>query len=144
MLMTFFSRPVFLLRNGLLTASVVMFSSCAFAQTTVAATAPDHAASYYHYGLAKMYENQAVQSGRQDLATQAIEQYKMALDADPDSKALMDGLANLYFNLGRLWREAVSAAQEQVAKHPEDIEAHTLAGADVSAIAGQWRRAAVQ
>ena len=87
----------------------------------------DRAASYYHYGLAKMYENQAVANGRQDLATQAIEQYKLAMDADPQSPALQDGIANLYFRLGRI-REAVSAAQDQVAKHPDDVEAHELLG----------------
>jgi tetratricopeptide (TPR) repeat protein len=89
--------------------------------------APDHAASYYHYGLAKLYEDQAVSNGRQDLATQAIEQYKLALGADPDSRPLQDGLANLYFRLGRI-REAVSAAQDQVTRHPDDVEAHMLLG----------------
>ena len=40
---------------------------------------------------------------------------------------LQDGIANLYFRLGRI-REAVSAAQEQVNKHPDDVDAHTLLG----------------
>ena len=88
---------------------------------------PDHASSYYHYGLAKIYENQAIANGRQDLATQAIEQYKLALEADPDSQSLANGLANLYFRLGRI-REAVSAAQEQINKHPNDVDAHMLLG----------------
>ncbi|MFC6644687.1 tetratricopeptide repeat protein [Granulicella cerasi] len=92
-----------------------------------AVKAPDHASSYYHYGLAKVYENQAQQSGRQDYATQAIEQYKMALDADPDSRVLSNGLANLYFNLGRV-REAVDAAKAQVARNPDDADAHMLLG----------------
>ena len=87
----------------------------------------DHASAYYHYGLAKLYEEQAAGNGRQDLATQAIEQYKLALDADPDSRVLQDGIANLYFRLGRI-REAVSAAQDQVNKHPDDVEAHMLLG----------------
>jgi tetratricopeptide (TPR) repeat protein len=90
-------------------------------------TQPDHASSYYHYGLAKIYEDQAVANGRQDLATQAIEQYKLALEADPDSVTLENGLANLYFRLGRI-REAVSAAQEQINKHPDDVDAHVLLG----------------
>ena len=55
-----------------------------------ATTQPDHASSYYHYGLAKIYEDQAVANGRQDLATQAIEQYKLALEADPDSETLRE------------------------------------------------------
>jgi tetratricopeptide (TPR) repeat protein len=102
------------------------------AQTTTAPAPPtaepvDHAASYYHYGLAKIYEDQAVANGRQDLATQAIEQYKLALDADSDSTVLQDGLANLYFRLGRI-REAVSAAQDQITRHPDDVEAHMLLG----------------
>ncbi len=87
----------------------------------------DHAAAYYHYGLAKLYENQAVSNGRQDLATQAIEQYKLALNADPDSAELQDGIANLYFRLGRI-REAVASAQDQVSRHPEDVQAHELLG----------------
>lgn len=94
---------------------------------STATTQPDHASSYYHYGLAKIYENQAVANGRQDLATQAIEQYKLALSADPDSQTLENGLANLYFRLGRI-REAVSAAQDQINKHPDDVDAHMLLG----------------
>jgi tetratricopeptide (TPR) repeat protein len=92
-----------------------------------AAARPDHAASYYHYGLAHLYEDLAVNAGRSDYATQAVEQYKLALDADPDSRLLQDGLADLYFKIGRI-REAVTTAQEQVKKYPDDIEAHTLLG----------------
>ncbi len=97
------------------------------AQSTPPAPSVDHAASYYHYGLAKLYENQAEASGRQDTATQAIEQYKLALDADPTSRILQDGISNLYFRLGRI-REAVTAAQDQLAKHPDDLDAHLLLG----------------
>jgi tetratricopeptide (TPR) repeat protein len=100
---------------------------CAVAQTAPAKPTVDHSASYYHYGLAKIYENQAEMSGRQDMATQAIEQYKLALDADPDSRVLQDGIANVYFRLGRI-REAVAAAQAQVTKHPDDVDAHLLLG----------------
>jgi tetratricopeptide (TPR) repeat protein len=97
------------------------------AQSAPPAQPIDHAASYYHYGLAKIYENQAEASARQDMATQAIEQYKLALDADPNSRILQDGIANLYFRLGRI-REAVAAAQDQITKHPDDIDAHLLLG----------------
>jgi tetratricopeptide (TPR) repeat protein len=103
------------------------FGSAQSTTTTTPAPTVDHAASYYHYGLAKLYEAQAVSSGRQDAATQAIEQYKMALDADPNSRILQDNVANLYFRLGRI-REAVSAAQDQISKHPDDVDAHLLLG----------------
>jgi predicted Zn-dependent protease len=69
----------------------------------------------------------AVSAGRSDYASQAVEQYKLALDADPNSRLLQDGLADLYFKIGRI-REAVTAAQDQVTKNPNDIEAHTLLG----------------
>ena len=88
---------------------------------------PDRSASYYHYGLAHLYEEMAVNAGRPDYATQAVEQYKLALDADPNSVLLQDGLADLYFRLGRI-REAVQAAQEQVQRHPDDVAAHELLG----------------
>jgi len=90
-------------------------------------SSPDRAAAYYHYGLARIYEDEASANGRQDLASQAIEQYKLALDADSNSRELQDGLANLYFKLGRI-REAVAAAQDQVTKHPDDVDAHILLG----------------
>jgi tetratricopeptide (TPR) repeat protein len=112
-------------------AAAICVASCmsahATAQTAPPAPPVDHASSYYHYGLAKIYEAQAEASGRQDVATQAIEQYKLALDADPTSQVLQDGIANVYFRLGRI-REAVAAAQDQLTKHPDDLNAHLLLG----------------
>ncbi len=111
---------------ALLFASHTMMAQAPAASKTPSAP-PDRASAYYHYGLAHLYEDLAVNAGRSDYATQAIEQYKMALDADPDSRLLQDGLADLYFKIGRI-REAVTAAQDQVNKYPDDVEAHTLLG----------------
>ena len=97
------------------------------AQSVASATVPDRSSAYYHYGLAHMYEDMAVSAGRPDYATQAIEEYKLALDADPTSTTLQDGLAELYFKIGRI-REAVTAAQDQVKKNPDDVAAHELLG----------------
>ena len=69
----------------------------------------------------------AVNAGRSDYATQAIEEYKLALNADPNSVMLQDGLADLYFRLGRI-QDAVNAAKDQVKANPNDIDAHTLLG----------------
>ncbi|NYF80094.1 tetratricopeptide repeat protein [Granulicella arctica] len=102
-------------------------SAAPVADKSASAIAPDHASSYYHYGLAHLYEEMAVNAGRPDYATQAVEEYKLALDADPDSLTLQDGLADLYFKIGRI-REAVTAAQEQIKKNPDDLEAHSLLG----------------
>jgi tetratricopeptide (TPR) repeat protein len=90
-------------------------------------TTADHGASYYHYGLAHLYEDMAVNAGRPDYATQAVEEYKLALNADPDSPMLQNGLADLYFKIGRI-REAVTAAKDQVSHNPNDVEAHKLLG----------------
>jgi tetratricopeptide (TPR) repeat protein len=131
--MTLLSRASTLRHLRLLPAAALLFAAHTMLAQAPAATAPsanatpDRAASYYHYGLAHLYEDMAVNAGRSDYATQAIEQYKLALDADPNSKMLQDGLAGLYFKIGRI-REAVSAAQDQVSKDPNDVEAHSLLG----------------
>jgi tetratricopeptide (TPR) repeat protein len=100
------------------------------AQTTqpgAASAPPDRSSAYYHYGLAHLYEEMAVNAGRSDYATQAVEEYKLALNADPDSRTLQDGFADLYFKLSMI-KEAVTAAQEQVKKYPDDVDAHSLLG----------------
>ena len=125
--MTLLSRVSPLRRFSLLPVAALLFSSHSMLAQAPTAAVPDRAASYYHYGLAHLYEDMAVNAGRSDYATQAVEQYKLALDADPGSRLLQDGLAELYFKVGRI-REAVTTAQEQVKKYPDDIEAHTLLG----------------
>ena len=136
--MTLLSRASSLRPLCLLPVAALFFSAHTIdAQTPATATkspavqissaSTDRASSYYHYGLARLYEDMAVNAGRSDYATQAVEQYKLALDADSSSRLLQDGLAELYFKIGRI-REAVTAAQDQVAKNPNDLEAHTLLG----------------
>jgi tetratricopeptide (TPR) repeat protein len=92
-----------------------------------AQSGPDRSAAYYHYGLAHLYEEMAINAGRSDYATQAVEEYKLALSADPTSPLLQDGLADLYFKIGRA-KDAVAAAQARVKSDPNDIDAHTLLG----------------
>jgi tetratricopeptide (TPR) repeat protein len=88
---------------------------------------PDRAAAYYHFGLAHMYEDMATSYGRPEYATRAIEEYKLALDADPGSKYLNGGLAELYLRTGRV-RDAVLAAQEILKTEPNNLDAHKLLG----------------
>ncbi len=88
---------------------------------------PDRSAAYYHFGLAHMYEDMATNYGRPEYATRAIEEYKLALDADPGSKYLNSGLAELYLRTGRV-RDAVLAAQEILKTEPNNLEAHKLLG----------------
>ena len=88
---------------------------------------PDRSTAYYHFGLAHMYEEMATSYGRPEYATRAIEEYKLALDADPGSKYLNSGLAELYLRTGRV-RDAVLAAQEVLKTEPNNLEAHKMLG----------------
>jgi tetratricopeptide (TPR) repeat protein len=88
---------------------------------------PDRAAAYYHFSLAHMYEDMATNYGRPEYATRAIEEYKLALDADPSSKYLNSGLAELYLRTGRV-RDAVLAAQDILKSDPNNLDAHKLLG----------------
>ena len=74
-----------------------------------------------------MYEDMATNYGRPEYATRAIEEYKLALDADPSSKYLNSGLAELYLRTGRV-RDAVLAAQDILKTDPNNLEAHKLLG----------------
>jgi tetratricopeptide (TPR) repeat protein len=92
-----------------------------------AATAGDRAQAYFHLALANAYEEDAVTLGRPELVTQAIEEYKLALNADPGSPQLNDGLADLYFRTGHT-HDAEATARMLLKISPNDIEAHKLLG----------------
>jgi len=93
----------------------------------VGSTPPDRAAAYYHYALAHDYEEMATTYERPEYATRAIEEYKLALNADPKSQFLNNGLAELYFKTGRA-KDAIAATQELIRKDPNNLDAHKLLG----------------
>ncbi|MGA2697111.1 MAG: tetratricopeptide repeat protein, partial [Terriglobales bacterium] len=95
--------------------------------TTQTARKADRADSYYHYALAHMYEEQMAMYARSDLATKAIEEYRLAIEADPSSEYLTSGLAELYAKTGRI-RDAVVEAQDILKKDPNNLEARKLLG----------------
>jgi len=94
---------------------------------SVSAHKPDRAAAYYHYAVAHMYEEQVTVYGRSDLANKAIEEYRLAIEADPGSEFLTSGLAELYVKTGRI-RDAVLEAQDIIKRDPKNLEAHKLLG----------------
>jgi len=87
----------------------------------------DKAAAYYHFTMAHMYEEEMAVYGRSDLMTKAIQEYRLAIEADPTSQYLTSGLAELYARTGRI-RDAVSEAQEILQRDPNNLEAHRLLG----------------
>jgi tetratricopeptide (TPR) repeat protein len=97
--------------------------------STQQAAAPkvDKAAAYYHYALAHIYEEQMMVYGRSDLATKAIDEFRAAVDADPNSEYLTAGLADLYDKTGRK-HDAVLEVQDILKRDPNNLEAHKLLG----------------
>ena len=95
--------------------------------TTPASRKQDKAAAYYHYTVAHMYEEQVAVYGRSELANKAIEEYRLAIDADPTSEYLTSALAELYAKTGRI-RDAVMEAQDILKRDPGNLEAHKLLG----------------
>ncbi|MGO9084034.1 MAG: tetratricopeptide repeat protein [Candidatus Sulfotelmatobacter sp.] len=87
----------------------------------------DRAAAYYHYMLAHMYEEQVTLYGRSDLANPAIQEYRLAIEADPSAEFLTSGLAELYVKTGRI-RDAVLEAQDILKRDPKNLEARKLLG----------------
>jgi tetratricopeptide (TPR) repeat protein len=87
----------------------------------------DRSVAYYHYTLAHMYEEMVTAYGRSDLANKAIEEYRLAIEADPSSEFLTSGLAELYVKTGRI-RDAVLEAQDIIKRDPKNLEAHKLLG----------------
>lgn len=94
-------------------------------QKTSDQASDDRGNAYYHYMMAREYEEMATTLGRSEYANRAIEEYKMALNGDPSSPWLNSHLAELYFRTGRI-KEAINAAQDRIKQDPNDLEAHKL------------------
>ena len=114
--------------SALLTALAV----ASFAQNQPAGTpspekTPDRAQAYYHYALAHNYEELATLYGRSEYISRAIEEYKLAIAADPSSEYLNAGLAELYARTNRI-KDAVTEAQDILKRDPNNIDAHQLLG----------------
>jgi tetratricopeptide (TPR) repeat protein len=92
-----------------------------------AAQAPDRSVAYYHLALANIYEDEALENGNTDASRLAVDEYKYALNADPNSPQLNDGLADLYFRTGHI-HEAEVTARTLLKSTPDNIDAHKLLG----------------
>ncbi len=88
---------------------------------------PDQAAAYYHFTMAHVYEELVSMYGRADYANKAIEEYRLAIDNDPNSDYLNAGLAELYAKTGRI-RDAVLEAQDILKRDGNNLEARRLLG----------------
>lgn len=115
-------------------AAALCLAPAALAQTAPApaaaaapAPAPDRSQAYYHAALAGAYADDAISQGRPDLLNKAIDEYKVALAADPESPALANALAALYFGAGRV-REAEAGIHALLKSAPDNLDAYKLLG----------------
>jgi len=95
--------------------------------TPAEAPTPDRSTAYYHAALADAYEDMASSTGRQEYVGRAVEEFKAALNADPNSAELAMGLADLYFREGHNG-EAIGTAKELLKRSPDNVDAHKLLG----------------
>ena len=89
----------------------------------------DKAAAYYYYALGHLYADLAANStnGRAvgEYISKAIDNYKLAIKADPRSSVIPEELSEVYIGSGR-FREAQSDAEETLRQNPNDLAAHRL------------------
>ena len=67
----------------------------------------------------------ATYNNRGDYFTKAIENYRVALKADPGAAYVSEELSDLYIQSGRL-REAVTDAEEALKQNPNDLNSRRL------------------
>lgn len=85
----------------------------------------DHANAYYHYMLARRFQELAGINSRGDYLDRSIEEFKKAMAADPESLFLRVELAELYFRMGRI-DDAVRDSEAVLAGNPDQADAHRL------------------
>ncbi len=88
---------------------------------------PDRAAAYYHFAMAHLYENLAREFRSTDHINKAIEEYKLAIQADPSSEFVSSELVELYAQVGRL-NDAVSEAEAVLERDANNIQMRRVLG----------------
>ena len=91
------------------------------------ADVPERSEAYYHFSLGHLYQQLAMQFVRQEYVTRAIDEYRLAIEADPDSSYIRRELIQLYASTNKL-DEAVEEAQVVLDKDPKNFEMRRLLG----------------
>ena len=123
----------------LFTAALGSILSAQAQQTPAAAaqTTPDSKAdAYYNFAMGRLYAELASnQGGQKEYIAKAIQHYQDALKADPTSPIIFEELTDLLVQTGRL-RDAVTQAEELLAKDPENLDARRTLGRIYTRMAG--------
>lgn len=96
-------------------------------QTETPAKEADRASAYYHFSLAHLNMQRAKEFGRPEYIQKALDEYKLALEADPGSEFVRLELVKLYGRTSRL-DEAVAEAEKLLARNPDSIETRRVLG----------------
>jgi tetratricopeptide (TPR) repeat protein len=99
----------------------VLLLMLAFATTGFQATQAQtnaRAQAYYHFSKARILDEQGQ-------ASQAIDEYKKALELDPNNSMIYAEMAESYLKNNRV-RDAVETAEKAIRASPDNIEAHRL------------------
>ncbi len=118
----------FCAQNASVAASPVSLTPANTAPADSSNQANNRAQAYYHVALASIYEDDATTQGQTEFINRAIEEYKLALNADPGSPQLADSLADLYFRVPGHEHDAEVTARGLLKTSPNDVDAHKLLG----------------
>ena len=97
-----------------------MIAVAALLHQSVEAQVPPEAESYYHFSLAKLYDSEGQY-------VRALQEFRKALDVDPDSAQLHLEYARTLSNSGRT-RDAIAEAAKAVELDPQLAPAHFFLG----------------
>src|SRR5262245_56220935 len=98
------------------------------AQPAAPKSPTDKATAYYHFTLGHLYAELAAAYGnRGEYLGKAIENYRLAIKADPAARFLAEELSDLYMQAGR-HREAVTESEEALRQNPNDVNARRILG----------------
>jgi len=81
--------------------------------------------AYYYFTLGHLQEDQFELNNNPDMATQAIESYKKALELEPDSAVILVRLAEVNADSQHI-RDAVTQAQQALKIDPDNVDAHRI------------------
>ena len=88
---------------------------------------PDRAKAYYHFALGYLYEQLAVEHMNREYLSRSVEEYRAAIEADPNSGFLRRQLIENFARANRL-DDAVAEADKLLEKNPDDAELLQLMG----------------
>lgn len=120
--------PRLIAASLLLACSTGLWAQATTAQPPAASDLQDaQARANYQFMLARRDQILAEAYGRPGHVDQALEEYRNAMHADPNSAYLGDQMAGLLFRNGRTG-DAIRMAQSVVREHPQSVGAHELLG----------------